>query len=373
MRSAAMRPAPLGLVWVIGIPLASWFTHASAHHGTRISYDWSNPTRLSGVVTEFVWRNPHVGLFFDVEDGDGNLVAWAAEMTSLANLARSGWSRTTLQPGDEITLTIYPSRAGAPVGEVDRETPMFVNGMRLPSPGGTQPARAGSGAPPAVDYAPGDLSGIWIADGGPRRSVTGEAPAPMTPAGQAKYDAQLPSYGPRAIPPALGNDPAAQCNPLGLTRTFLSIRPFEIIQLPDRVVQLFERGRTWREIWTDGRALPEQPDPYWMGHSVGRWEGDTLVVETTGFDERTWLDSFANPHSAAMRLEERWRRVDHDTLELDMVIHDPTMYTEPIVVQTKPYARAPQHRFLEEFCAPADEGSFNRRIRNPAGGLNSAE
>ena len=92
-------------------------------------------------------------------------------------------------------------------------------------------------------------------------------------------------------------------------------------------------------------------------------------METSGFDDRTWLDSYANPHSDAMRLVERWRRTGQGTLELDMVIHDPTIYTEPVVVETKRFNPLTNREIQEVYCAPADEGSFNERIRDPAGGV----
>jgi len=354
--------------WVLpGLLLACG--QSAAHHGTRVSYDWSNPTEMTGVVTEFVWRNPHARLFFDVTDEAGNVVNWGGEMSSPTTLTRSGWTRATLEPGDELTLTIYPSRAGANVGEVSRTEPIFVNGALLSLAG--EAAAAGEPVPVSrdIEFDPRDLTGVWLSSGGPRRSVTGEAPAAMTPAGQAKYDAQLPSYGPRAIPPALGNDPAWECNPEGVTRMLLSIRPFEFIQGSNKLIQLFERGRTWRDIWADGRELPSGEGPRWLGYSVGRWEEDTFVVETTGFDDRTWLDSYANPHSDALRLVERWQRTGYDTLELDMVIHDPKIYTAPVVVEKKTFALLSDRELEEVFCAPADEGSFNESIRNPAGGL----
>jgi len=343
----------------------------SAHHGTRVSYDWTNPTRITGTVTEFVWRNPHARLFFDVIDEEGNVVNWGGEMSSPMVLVRSGWNRTTLEPGDELTFTIYPSRAGTNIGEMSRTEPIIVNGVQLPSRGSTGLVEPAPG-PQEGEYDSRDLSGVWASTEGPRRSVTGEEPASMTPQGRAKYDSQLPSYGPRAIPPALGNDPWGECNPAGVTRMLLGIRPIEVFHVSNRVIQLFEGGRTWRDIWVDGRELPVDQDPRWLGYSVGRWEGDTFVVETTGFDDRTWLDSYANPHSDALRLEERWQRTGYSTLQLDMVIRDPKIYTVPVVVETKTYALLPDRELRETLCAPADEGSFNERIRNPAGGLERA-
>jgi len=194
----------------------------------------------------------------------------------------------------------------------------------------------------------------------------------MTPEGRVKFDSHLPSFGPRAVPPAVGNDPLGDCNPLGIPRSLMAPRGaglFEFIRTSDRIIQLIQRGRTWRDIPTDGRSLPDGPDPRWFGYSVGRWQGDTLVVESTGFDDRTWLDSYGNPHSEAMRLVERWSRPRYDRLELNMTIHDPMIYAAPVVVQTKTYALAPGREADEEFCAPVEENAFNETIRDAAGGI----
>ena len=123
--------------------------------------------------------------------------------------------------------------------------------------------------------------------------------------------------------------------------------PVQIIQLPNEVLQLWEIHSVWRQIWTDGRQMPKDPDspawvgysgtdsPAWMGYSAGKWDGDTFVVDSTGFDERTWLDHFGDPHSDQMSLEERYRRVDHDTMELTLTLTDPKFYTKPWVSEVK--------------------------------------
>ena len=218
------------------------------------------------------------------------------------------------------------------------------------------------------------LAGVWNSFGG-GRSLTNQAP-PMTREGKAKFDSNKPSYGDRAIPPAQGNDPVGNCDPLGLVRLILFGRPFELVVLPDRVVQFFEWTHVWRDIWTDGRKLPEDPDLRWYGYSGGRWEGDTLVVESSGFNDGTWLDQFGNPYSSEMRLAERYRRVG-DTLELNMTLTDPGTYTTPWVSDKKVSRLASKasltfdgwYGLREEFCAPSVEQKFNERVRNPAGGV----
>jgi hypothetical protein len=143
----------------------------------------------------------------------------------------------------------------------------------------------------------------------------------------------------------------------------------EIVPTPKRIFQFFEWAHSWREIWIDGRELPKDPDPTWMGYSVGKWEGDTLVVNSIGFDERTWLDHFGYPHSDEMRLEERYRRVDRDNMELTMTLTDPKMYSAPWVSEKKVMRLVPNREVPELFCVPSEEQSFNRRVRNPAGGV----
>ena len=102
-----------------------------AHHGTNISYDHSKTVTVTGTITEFVWQNPHTQVYFDVKDEKGNLVHWAGEMNSPGILQTAGWTKNTLKAGDHVTLTVHPSKAGTPVGEVDRSKPIIVNGKEL--------------------------------------------------------------------------------------------------------------------------------------------------------------------------------------------------------------------------------------------------
>ena len=124
----------------------------------------------------------------------------------------------------------------------------------------------------------------------------------------------------------------------------------------------------WRTIWMDGRKLPEDPDPRWYGYSVGKWDGDTLVVDSVGFDDRTWLDQVGDPYSSEMRLQERYHRVGN-TLELTMTLTDPKTYTRPWVSEKKVFNLLPNEEIREEICAPSVEQEFNRRTRDPAGGI----
>lgn len=213
----------------------------------------------------------------------------------------------------------------------------------------------------------GDLSGVWMLQSrGPMRSIS-KTPPPMTPAGQAKFQANKPGFGPRAVPG--GNDPIGTCDPLGIPRALLSPRAFQFVQLPNRMLMFFESYRTWRDIWMDGRPLPADPPvARFFGYSVGKWQGDTFVVDSTGFDERSWTDALGDPHSDAMHLQERYRRVDHNTLEVTMTLEDPKIYTKPWVSDKFIWKLQPDQALDEDFCVGSEELSYNQRMRDPAAG-----
>jgi hypothetical protein len=219
---------------------------------------------------------------------------------------------------------------------------------------------------------PHDLSGMWeffnaVPGQGIYATPSKEHP-PMTPWAKAKYDEAKPGYGPKAQ--AGGNDPILKCNPTGIPRLLFFPQPFEIFQTPERVFMFFERDHAWRQIWTDGRGHPKDLDPTWMGDSVGKWEGDTFVVDTIGFNEKSWVDFYGDPHSEDMHLIERYKRVDRNTMSLQLVIEDPKAYTATWVGDMKSYKLLTGKKaYMEElFCIPEEEDSFTNRIRMPAVG-----
>jgi len=140
----------------------------------------------------------------------------------------------------------------------------------------------------------------------------------------------LDSQGRNRIEMAL--DPTyAACVPRGFPRLYFSRTAFEIYQVPGRVIQIFQADRMARIIYTDGRGHPEGLPASFLGHSIGRWDGDTLVVDTVGLRGRdeTWLDGQGHPHTEALRVVERLRRVKQDTLELELLFDDSQAYTKP--------------------------------------------
>lgn len=218
-----------------------------------------------------------------------------------------------------------------------------------------------------LPYDPHDLTGTWQIRCRAGCTLSNDPP-PMTAWGQARFDAAKPGLGPRGQP--LGNDPMMICDPLGIPRMLMyPATPIEIVQTPVSLFQFFDWFHTFRKIWTDGRALPtDDPDPRWFGYSIGKWEGNTFVVDSLGFDDRTWLDQLGYPHSDEMSLQERYQRVDHDTLQLTMTLTDPKAYTKPWVSDTKVSKLTKPVKFLESFCVPSDEEKYREEMRVPAVG-----
>ena len=215
-----------------------------------------------------------------------------------------------------------------------------------------------------------DLSGVWYSRD---NSIFQNNPAPpMTPAGKAVFDLHKPSFGPRAVPPALGNDPMGRCDPLGYPRNmYVNVRAFEFIQTPRKILQAFDWTHNYREIWTNTITLPEDPDPRWYGWAVGHWQGDTLVINSKSYNSKNWLDNEGYPQSESMTMEERWTRTAYDTLELTMSWQDPEYYTASWI-SAKPQIfklQLPVDRTIlgEEFCVPSEETASNENIRNLAG------
>jgi len=240
-----------------------------------------------------------------------------------------------------------------------------------------QRGQRGAAPKPGPPHDPHDLNGVWLlvgpGDNGHPESQWSPENLPFTPAGRAAFDGRKPGKGPRAGLPAKGNDPLSNANVPGLLRTLVYSRPFQFIQAGDKTVQLFEWFRIWREIWTDDRKMPEDPGPRFYGSSVGRWDGDTFVVDTTGLDPRLWGDEWGMPFSEDMLVTERWHRLDQDNMELTVTFNDPKMYTKPWTSDASRFRLqlkgTPNGELLEVIFAPIDEENFNEVIRDLSNGV----
>ena len=225
-------------------------------------------------------------------------------------------------------------------------------------------------------------------------------PPPRTAEGERRFQLNKPSRGiekdspeaikrtdldigmRRAILPAFGNDPEMRCEPLGLPRLIAFSgggATMEMMHSPsnDRILQRFEWTWDNREIWLDGRGLPNVDDylPRFNGYSTARWEGDTLVVRSTGFDDRQWIDQYGYPISDKAVLEERWERPSPNRLRVRMTLNDPLLYTKPWESSVKVWALIPKEKMsvggwsgiLEDRCVPSDESLFNQFRDHAAG------
>jgi hypothetical protein len=211
--------------------------------------------------------------------------------------------------------------------------------------------RGADGAPnlraPAPRTADGkiDLSGVWRASNGRfigNLASAGGVQAPFRPEAQALYRERQANNGLER--------PSGQCLPKSVPDgMILPPYPFKIVQTPAVTLMLYEIFVAYRQIHTDGRALPARRDPSWYGYSVGRWDADAFVVETVGITERTWLDDSGYPHSDDMKITERIQRADFGRMTIEFTFDDPKTYTRPWSV-TVPFELLPDTELLEYVC-----------------------
>lgn len=176
------------------------------------------------------------------------------------------------------------------------------------------------------------------------------------------------------------NDPMIKCDPLGFPRDVLwETRGLEFVQVPKKMLMLFQYQRVWREVWTDGRPLPTHEnvsksdellaEPRYYGYSIGHWDGDyDFVVDTSNLDDATWVDEFGHPHSDQAHVREDYHRADHDTLLLTVTIDDPKAYKVPFTVADHvTYKWNPRQELDEQLCIPSSAGAVLQRHRRPRG------
>jgi len=216
-------------------------------------------------------------------------------------------------------------------------------------------------------FNPRDLSGIWGNNGVELNILV----PPFTARGKELYDATRAEETPDGLALSNSKDGMLICDPLGYPRSFAYNYGFQFVVLPDRVLQFFELGHTWRDIWTDGRKLPEDPpQPRWMGYAVGRWEGDTFVVESNGYDDRSWLQEdrrdrrWGFPHSDQLRVVERYKRTSYGFLEASLTIIDPDIYKKPWTTSAK-IELSPGTELSEYLCVTSESEQFNAQKLRP--------
>jgi len=231
-----------------------------------------------------------------------------------------------------------------------------------------------AGPVPRLDGKP-DLSGVWQVQAEPR------APGGLFGLGESpnsRYFRNILSDFPPNEPPLTpfgaellrkhtepgAFNPTLNCLPDGVPHGDLLPEPFKIIHTRGVIVMLYEVETTFRQIFLDGRKLPSDPSPSWQGYSVGRWDGDTLVIDTAGFNDRGWLDARGTGHSEEMHVEERFRRRDYGHLDLTISITDPKTFTRPITFSVVEELM-PDTDLFEHYCLEneKDDPHFAGRSR----------
>jgi hypothetical protein len=346
-RSLAATIAALSLALLSAPP-------ASAHHPILGKFDPNNELTLEGVVTKLDWRNPHAHIFMNVQQG-GETVNWAVEIESPSELVMSGWNGESLTPGEHIIVDGITARDGSrqiwgsSVRLATNDRALFVLNPNLPNlPIVSRPAPRWPDGQVALGATPDNLAGGYWGYPSKTALVEDGVSVPMSRDGQLdniRDAARVAPMQPWALAlyrhrqeRFLQDDPMfLNCKPPGGPRQYQSNLGLQLIEdhERERVFVLIGSGNhNYRIIHLDGREPVGQvggddDNPLYYGRSVGAWEGDTLVVQTVGFNEDFWFTNGGLPHTNRLQLTERFTRVDFDTLRYEVTINDPGAYTRP--------------------------------------------
>ena len=225
--------------------------------------------------------------------------------------------------------------------------------------------------PPRLSNGKPDFSGVWESRvppsgrfGAPPLPSLGQAPPVATFANVGANIKEGVPYTPWAaelrkkrMAANTQDNPDANCLPIGFLQLHTHTQPRKVVQTVDDMVIIYEANYGLRQIHTDGRSLPtNDPQPWWDGYSVGKWDGDTLVVETNGFRGDGWLDVSGSPFTEGLKLTERFRRVNFGRLEIDITIDDPKAYTKPWTVRVN-QRLSPDDQLIEFICNENEQSS----------------
>jgi hypothetical protein len=350
---------------------------AAAHHSNS-AYKVDQIITLEGTVKEWKWMNPHTWLILEVTGADGKKQEWAVEGRPPGILGRAGWSNTILQPGERVTVHASPAKNGDPEGIIARVTK--ADGTVLGNqPNFNREAAADVARPVASSAAPAagsrpNFAGVYYSaqEGGQAPPLARRPGAPLPPPTRSSPTADG-SQGrgpdaPKLTPEYLAKwnvitksrisgsyeyDNVANCLPPGVPAMMSAAYGMEIMQDEQKITFFSEHQDALRRVYLDGRkATPEiLADPTYAGYSTGRWEGDTLVVDTVALTTKSYIDG-SSPHSDKMTVQERMRFVEPGVLENQITVNDPEALTEPWHA-TRRYRKAsyPNDQLREFACA----------------------
>jgi hypothetical protein len=199
-------------------------------------------------------------------------------------------------------------------------------------------------APKTADGKP-DIAGIW----NPSFGYIGNIAKDLKP-GELEMQPWAAELYQHRQDTASKEDPTGWCVPGGVPRSDVVPYPFRIYSMPGVTLILYEAVQSFRQIFTDGRPLPKDPNPAWMGYSIGHWDGDAMVVETSGFNDNAWLDNSGHPGTESMKVTEKIRRKDYGHLEMEITVDDPKAYKKPWTVNI-PFTLLPDAELIEYICS----------------------
>ena len=297
-----------------GLALSLTTASAVAHHSqAHFNLDPAAIETIQGTVTQFDFRNPHVYLYLETVEADGSTAIWELEATSTPNLIRRGWARDTLSPGERVTVDIHPAHeAGLHIGRVG--SVHFPDGRSM---------SATSGGPPApANLSTTTLAGRWW----------GRGPIAQTQLDRTQLTWALTPKGEAAVDVFDGSqNPQTRCIPMTAPTIMLYTSIFDVTLTEERMDISGEWLNMERTIYLDGRAHPPASERFLQGHSVGHWEGNTLVVDTTNYEDHAAGNTFELPSGAQKHSIERLTlSEDGKRMEYSWTIEDPEYITAPV-------------------------------------------
>ena len=344
------------LPWLLGISASVFMqTQAMAHHPISAKFDDDQSMALNGIVTKVDWRNPHAHIFVNVKDAEGNTVNWAVEVESPVILQQNGWQADSIKPGDAISVNGIAARNGSrqvwgesvAFSATGREVFVVNDAPQQIKPLVQRPAPRWPDGQIALGASPDSVDGYWaqpsetmlVEDGETIRANKygllaslrdADDVAPFQPWAEELFKLRQTRE--------LQDDPMfINCKPPGGPRQFQSDLGIKFVEDRDKervFVMMGGGNHNYRIMYLDGRepvgqVTGDDNNPLYYGRSVGEWQGDTLVIKTTSFNEDFWMSNGGLPHTGMLELEERFTRESMDTLRYEVVVNDPGAYTRP--------------------------------------------
>jgi hypothetical protein len=271
-----------------------------------------------------------------IEPGQSVQLVWQTENPSgvaiepgVGAVTARGSRQVTPKATTTYTLTMKGGPSRSVVVTVEGTAPVAAD---EPAPMRFTLARRPDGKP--------DLSGVYGNAGLPQ----GATPPPLKP-GAEKF--RIARGGPNDVKGRTTLTTGNDCNPLGIPQTYVTPYPFQIVHTPTLIVIIYEYPMAVRFVPIDGRSQAVDPDPSWMGTSVGRWDGDTLVIDAIGFNDKTEVHGFM--HTEALHVVERFWRLENGSLQYDVTVEDPNVWETPWVIPTRTFPFRPEIEFVSEF------------------------